>query len=197
MPREQFSYSETPPLFTQLEELARQSGVSRGRAFEDWLTALGCALAADTKEDEYLAVVERHKHGEPGRRGADRMARMFAQLVEAMERSDADILGDLYQGSITYGEDGQYFTKDGNSPCPRNEEYRQCRASLPLPSTHRARCQRRVPFHRGDSASARLGTPDVPTNVRQRRAWYAISGHGHMEGPELFSNRSPIAWAAG
>jgi len=110
MPREQFFYSDTPPLFAQLEELARKSGVSRGRAFEDWLTAMVCALAAETKEDEYLAMVERHKHGEPGRRGADRMARMFAELVEAMERSDADILGDLYQGSITYGENGQYFT---------------------------------------------------------------------------------------
>ena len=73
MPREQFSYSETPPLFTQLEELARQSGVSRGRAFEDWLTAMVCALAAETKEQDYLTTVERHKHGEPGRRGVDRI----------------------------------------------------------------------------------------------------------------------------
>jgi len=115
MPREQFFYSETPPLFTQLEKLSRQSGVSRGQAFEDWLTAMVCALAAETKEEEYLAMVERHKSGKPGSRGVDTMSQMFAALVDAMEASDADILGDLYQGSITYGENGQYFTPESIS----------------------------------------------------------------------------------
>ena len=108
--KEQFFYSATPPLFKKLEELSRRSSVSRGQAFEDWLTAMVCALAAETKEDEYLAMVERHKQGKQGQRGIDLMAQMLAELVDAMSREDIDVLGDLFQGSITYGEAGQYLS---------------------------------------------------------------------------------------
>ena len=110
MAKEQFFYSDTQPLFKKLEELTRRSGVSRGQAFEDWLTAIVSALAAESKEAEYLAVVERHKGGRRGQRGIDLMPQMLAELVEAMTRTDADILGDLFQGSVTYGEAGQYFS---------------------------------------------------------------------------------------
>ena len=61
--REQFSHPATPSLFKKLEQLSHRSGVSRGVAFEDWLTAMVCALAAETKEGDYLAMVERHKAG--------------------------------------------------------------------------------------------------------------------------------------
>lgn len=71
-----------------------------------------CALAAETTEDEYLAMIERHKVGKIGQRGADLMAQMFGELVNAMSESDSDVLGDLFQGSITYGEAGQYFTPE-------------------------------------------------------------------------------------
>jgi hypothetical protein len=50
--KEQFVYPETQPLFKKLEQLSQRSGVSRGQAFEDLLTAIVCALAAETKEDE-------------------------------------------------------------------------------------------------------------------------------------------------
>lgn len=110
MGKEQFTYSETQPLFKKLEELSRRSRVSRGQAFEDWLTAMVCALAAESKEAEYLAMIDRHKAGKSGKRGADLMAQMFAELIDVMSRNDADILGDLFQGSITYGEAGQYFS---------------------------------------------------------------------------------------
>ena len=110
MAKEQFFYSDTQPLFKKLEELTRRSGVSRGQAFEDLLTAIVCALAAESKEAEYLAMVERHKGGKHGQRGIDLMPQMLAELVEAMTRTDADILGDLFQGSVTYGEAGQYFS---------------------------------------------------------------------------------------
>jgi hypothetical protein len=95
-----------------VEQLSHRSGVSRGHAFEDWLTAMVCALAAETKEGEYLAMVERHKAGKHGKRGVDLMGQMFGELVNAMSESEADILGDLFQGSITYGEAGQYFTPE-------------------------------------------------------------------------------------
>jgi len=110
--REQFANPAAESLFKKLEHLSQRSGVSRGQAFEDWLTAMVCALAAATKEGEYLAMVERHKTGKPGHRGVDVMGQMFGELVNAMSGSDSDILGDLFQGSITYGEAGQYFTPE-------------------------------------------------------------------------------------
>lgn len=110
--REQFCHRQSELLFQQLEQLSQRSGVSRGAAFEDWLTAMVCALAAETKEPEYLAMIERHQHGPPGQRGCDLMGRMFGELVAAMDQSEADLLGDLFQGAITYGEAGQYFTPE-------------------------------------------------------------------------------------
>ena len=67
-----------------------------------------CALAAETKEAEYLAMLERHKDGKRAKRGVDLMGQMLGGLVDAIEKYDADVLGDLFQGSITYGEAGQY-----------------------------------------------------------------------------------------
>jgi hypothetical protein len=110
--KEQFAYPASQSLFKKLEQLSHRSGVSRGVAFEDWLTAMVCVLAAETKEGEYLAMVERHKAGKQGKRGVDVMGQMFGELVNAMTDSDSDILGDLFQGSITYGEAGQYFTPE-------------------------------------------------------------------------------------
>jgi hypothetical protein len=112
MAKEQFFYPATQPLFKKLEQLSQRSSVSRGQAFEDFLTAMVCVLAAETKEEDYMAMIERHRSGKPGQRGADLLAQMFGELVNAMTESDADILGDLFQGSITYGEAGQYFTPE-------------------------------------------------------------------------------------
>jgi hypothetical protein len=70
-----------------------------------------CALAAETKEAEYLAMFERHKEGNPGKRGCDLMGQMFGARVDAMGKRD-DVLGDLFQGSITYGEGGQYLSPE-------------------------------------------------------------------------------------
>lgn len=55
-------------------------------------------------------MIERHKKGKPGKRGADLMAEMFGEIVNAMTEADADILADLFTGAITYGEAGQFFT---------------------------------------------------------------------------------------
>ena len=112
MAKEHFFYPETRPLFQKLEELSRRSGVSRAQAFEDWLTAMLSALAAETKEDEYLAMVDRHKSGKKGKRGVDLMAQMFGELVDSITRNDVDILGDLFQSSITYGEAGQFLSPE-------------------------------------------------------------------------------------
>jgi hypothetical protein len=110
MAKEHFLYPETQPLFKKLEELCQRSGVSRAQGFEDWLGAMICSLAAETKEEEYLAVVERHKDGEYGRRGIDLMPQMFGELINAISREDNDVLGDLFQGAISYGENSLYLT---------------------------------------------------------------------------------------
>jgi len=68
------------------------------------------ALAAETKEDEYLAMVERHKDGQPGKRSIDLIAKLFAGLVEAMTKNDGDVLGDLFQSAISHQESGQFLT---------------------------------------------------------------------------------------
>jgi hypothetical protein len=112
MAKEFFFHAESAKLFKKLEELTRRSGVSRGQAFEDWLTAMVCALAAETKEGEYLAMVEKHKEGKRGQRGIDLISEMFADLVVAMSSNDGDVLGDLFQGCISYGENGQYLTPE-------------------------------------------------------------------------------------
>lgn len=107
---ESFTYGETQSLFKTLEEISQRAGISRGAAFEDVLTATVSALAAETKEDEYMAMVERHQDGSPGKRSIDLIAKLFAELINAMTRNDADILGDLFQSAISHQESAQFFT---------------------------------------------------------------------------------------
>lgn len=113
MPREQFQYDGTQQLCDLLDEAGRRAGVSRGQAFEDWLTCSVCALSNRQMEDEYLAVVRKgYADGSPGRRGIDTLTQAFGALIERMEETRRDILGDLFQGGITYGEAGQFLTPE-------------------------------------------------------------------------------------
>ncbi len=64
-------------------------------------------------EDEYLAVVRKgYGDGEKGRRGIDSLTQAFGTLIDLMEQTRKDILGDLFQGGITYGEAGQFLTPE-------------------------------------------------------------------------------------
>lgn len=117
MAKEHFFHPETPALLKKLEELARRSHMSRGQAFEDWVTAMVSALAAETKEAEYLAIVERNKKGKPGKRGVDLTGEMFAELLLAMEKNEGDVLGDLFEGAISYGENGLFLTPESLAQC--------------------------------------------------------------------------------
>lgn len=113
MARESFTYPDTGKLLDLLDESARRSGTSRGRAFEDFLHMSVCALSGGAMEDEYLAVVAKHSAGEKGSRSCDTLGRMFGELVGQMEETREkmkDVLGDLFQGAITYGEAGQFLT---------------------------------------------------------------------------------------
>jgi len=114
MAKEFFHYPETAKLFELLEEVTRRSSVSRAIAFEDFLTMSVCSLSGQRMEDLYLQTVAKHTAGKKGKRGCDVIARMFGELVEAMEQDTRDqmkdILGDLFEGGISYGEHGQFMT---------------------------------------------------------------------------------------
>lgn len=113
MPREQFCYEENHQHLQMLDQAARQSGLSRGEVFADFLHMACCTLSGGQLEDQYMEVVKRHSSGERGNRSCDTIAKLFGSIVVAMgeARDDLkDILGDLHQGAITYGENAQYFS---------------------------------------------------------------------------------------
>ena len=112
MPKEQFLYPETKPVFDLIEEASQRSGVSRAQAFEDFLQMSVCALSGGQMEEQYMATVKKHVDGKHGKRGCDSIAHAFGALVDAMEKTRRDIVGDLFQGSITYGEAGQFLTPE-------------------------------------------------------------------------------------
>ncbi|WP_310820464.1 N-6 DNA methylase [Stratiformator vulcanicus] len=92
--------------------MSQRSSVSRGQAFEDFLHAVVCSLGHPRMEEEYLDMIARHTDGPKGERGCDKLAEMFGQLVAIMDRTRQDVLGDLFQGAITYGERGQFMTPE-------------------------------------------------------------------------------------
>lgn len=112
MSKEFFSFPETNSLFNQQEEISQRVGVSRARVFETFLHVSVCALGHPLMEDEYLQAIEKYKAGPPGKRGVDMLAQMFANLVHIMTETDHDHLGDLFEGSISYGENGLFFTPE-------------------------------------------------------------------------------------
>jgi hypothetical protein len=112
LPKEQFHYAETKPVFDLIEETSRRSGVSRAQAFEDFLHMSVCALSGGQMEEQYMATVKKHAEGKPGKRGCDSISHAFGALVNVMEETRKDILGDLFQGGITYGEAGQFLSPE-------------------------------------------------------------------------------------
>ena len=71
-----------------------------------------CALAGGTMEHEYLKIVQKYSVGEKGKRPVDYLADAFGRLIDIMDKTRADILGDLFQGAIAYGDRGQFFTPE-------------------------------------------------------------------------------------
>lgn len=92
--------------------LVADRGHSMASVFDDFLTACVCTMALGTMEEEYLEVARRYSSGEPGKRGVDRFAEAFVALVNGMTESGCDLLGDLFEGAITHGENGQFFTPE-------------------------------------------------------------------------------------
>ena len=125
MSKEQFLYKETKPVFDLIEEESQRSGVSRGVAFEDFLAMSVCAMSGGTMEDQYMAVVERHKHGKPGKRGCDSIARAFGKLVASMEQTQGkmiDVLGKAQEFMFTTPLPGQEPESHNGSPANGDTE---------------------------------------------------------------------------
>lgn len=111
MPRVQFLYDGSQQICDLLDEAGQRAGVSRGQAFEDFLGCTVCCLSNQQMEHEYLAVIAKgYAAGEKGCRGIDSLTQAFGTLISLMSETRKDILGDLFQGGITYGEAGQFLT---------------------------------------------------------------------------------------
>lgn len=113
MAKEQFFIAGSQDVLGHIDEAGRKAGLSRGQAFEDFLTFVRCSLSGQTMEEEYLQTVAKgYGKGKEGKRGIDAVVRGFATLVNLMEETGQDVLGDVFTGGITYGEAGQYFTPE-------------------------------------------------------------------------------------
>lgn len=110
--KESFQHSESKAIWKQLESASVRSHHDTRRCFADFLTMTVCDLSGGQMEDEYLKTVERYSEGEKGNRACDYMANAFGELVNAMEETRADILGDLYMGGVSFGENGQFYTPE-------------------------------------------------------------------------------------
>ncbi len=107
--KEFYSNPASAELVASIDDIARKHS-GRERVFDDWLTLTVCTLAGGTREDEYLQVVKPYCNGEPGKRDIDKLAALLGKLVRLMEETREDILGDIFQGAITRGHGGQFFT---------------------------------------------------------------------------------------
>jgi len=103
---------------------------SRDRIFSDWLDLILNSLLAltdnlgrenfieklkqnklDGKYNErYLEVVKKYGEGETGSRPIDYLVNAWVLLVNETQEKQQDILGDIYQEMITFGQGGQVFT---------------------------------------------------------------------------------------
>lgn len=106
-----FRQKPTKDLFRHLSRLTAR-GHDLHRVFEDFLTASICALAMGMREAEYQKTIERYASAPAGSRASDVFPEAFGTLVNGMEVTGTDILGDFFEGAITHGEKGQFFTPE-------------------------------------------------------------------------------------
>lgn len=112
--KESFSLPESKAVWKHLETVAMRSHHNTRRAFEDFIGMAVCTLAGGAMESEYLEIAK-HYHGQQaqnGGRAIDAFPFAFGALIEGMETTGQDILGDLFQGGVTGGENGQFFTPE-------------------------------------------------------------------------------------
>lgn len=104
-----FFHDESKQVWKLLSRAADKSRQDHHRVFRDWLWMSVCALSRGEMEESYLKTVK--AYGEPGGtdRAIDAICEAFAIVVG---NPDKDVLGDVFQGAITFGEAGQFFTPE-------------------------------------------------------------------------------------
>ena len=107
-----FTLPESKEVWKQLENAAARSSHNTRQVFEDFLTMTVCSLSGGQMEDEYMKIVPRYIEGKKGDRAIDYFPKAFGALIDGMEKTRQDILGDVFQGGVTFGENGQFFTPD-------------------------------------------------------------------------------------
>ncbi|PQO40756.1 SAM-dependent DNA methyltransferase [Blastopirellula marina] len=113
MAKEQLFIAGSRKVLDHIETAGEKAGLGRGEAFSDFLTFVRCSLSGGTAEEEYLKTVAKgYAKGKKGQRGIDAIVRAFATLVNVMEETGQDVLGDIFQGAISYGEHSLYLTPD-------------------------------------------------------------------------------------
>lgn len=110
-------------------EAVRNKGFSY--FFNDWLDIILCSLLSLTENhsalcstlemssiskgkynDRYMKIIKKYTEGKPGVRAIDHLQRAFSYLMIETEESGKDVLGEIFQAQITYGEHGQFFTPE-------------------------------------------------------------------------------------
>ncbi len=114
------------------KEIEKASYGGQSRVFEDWIDMILNSLLALTDnlkrpgviekleknnldgkyEDEYMKIVKKYSEGEKGSRPVDYMAKAWGLLYKETVETRKDILGEIYQAKITFGEHGQFFTPE-------------------------------------------------------------------------------------
>jgi len=112
MARIDFLLPESNQVWQHLETAAARSHHDARRVYDDFLAATICALSGGRMEEQYMRTVKPYSEGKPGRRAIDAFPAALAVLIDAIETTRQDILGDIFQGAITHGHNGQFFTPE-------------------------------------------------------------------------------------
>lgn len=104
-----FQYQESKAIWKHIEIAADKAMKDRHGVFRDLLQMTVCCLSREKMEELYLETIKGYgKKGEKNR-AIDEMIKAYSILVQ---NRDNDLLGDVFQGAITGGEAGQFFTPE-------------------------------------------------------------------------------------
>jgi hypothetical protein len=110
--KEFFRHAASQGVVELIDDAARRSALNRSRVFDDFLQLAICSLSGGRMEEEYLQTIKPYIEGKRGKRAVDQFPKVFATVVQVMNDTRADILGDVFEGAITRGKNAQYFTPD-------------------------------------------------------------------------------------
>jgi hypothetical protein len=107
MKADHFRTDAAKQIVKELDAIAATEG-QRADVFANWLSVVVSCLAAETLEDDYLAAIKRYAESNRKTKHLDHLAKATAILFQ--HGADDDVLGDAFEGGISWGEHGQFFT---------------------------------------------------------------------------------------